>query len=41
MAVTFEITGKDELNRIIDKIRNIESVRDIERTTGQENLWQD
>ena len=34
MAVTFETTGKDELNRIIDKIRNIESVRDIERTTG-------
>ena len=34
MAVTFEITSKSELNRIIDKIRNIESVRDIERTTG-------
>jgi len=34
MAVTFEISGKEELNRIIDKIRNIESVRDIERTTG-------
>ena len=40
MAVTFEISGKDELNRIIDKIRNIESVRDIERTTGQEKTWQ-
>lgn len=34
MAVSFEISGKEELNRIIDKIRNIESVRDIERTTG-------
>ena len=34
MAVTFEISGKEELNRIIDKIRNIESVCDIERTTG-------
>ena len=34
MAVSFETTGKEELNRIIDKIRNIESVRDIERTTS-------
>lgn len=34
MAVSFEITGKEELNRIIERIRNIESVIDIERTTG-------
>ncbi len=34
MAVTFEISGKDELNRIIDKVRNVDSVQDIERTTG-------
>jgi len=29
-----EISGREELNRIIDKIRGIESVIDIERTTG-------
>ena len=34
MAVSFEIGGREELNRIIDKLRNIESVIDIERTTG-------
>ena len=34
MAISFETTGREELSRIIDKIRNIESVRDIERTTG-------
>ena len=34
MAVTFEISGKEELNRIIDKVRNVDSVQDIERTTG-------
>ncbi len=34
LQTTFEITGRDELNRIIDKIRGIESVIDIERTTG-------
>ena len=34
MATSFEITNKDELNRIIERIRNIESVIDIERTTG-------
>ena len=31
---TFEISGREELNRIFDKIRGIESVIDIERTTG-------
>jgi GTP pyrophosphokinase len=34
MQTTFEISCRDELNRIIDKIRGIESVIDIERTVG-------
>ncbi|MBQ6696831.1 MAG: bifunctional (p)ppGpp synthetase/guanosine-3',5'-bis(diphosphate) 3'-pyrophosphohydrolase [Lachnospiraceae bacterium] len=34
LQTNFEISGRDELNRIIDKIRGIENVLDIERTTG-------
>lgn len=34
MQTTFEISSRDELNRIIDKIRGIENVIDIERTSG-------
>ncbi len=34
LQMNFEITGREELNRIIDKIRGIESVIDIERTVG-------
>ncbi|MCH5340550.1 MAG: bifunctional (p)ppGpp synthetase/guanosine-3',5'-bis(diphosphate) 3'-pyrophosphohydrolase [Acetatifactor sp.] len=34
LLTTFEIESREELNRIIEKIRGIESVRDIERTTG-------
>ncbi len=34
MAVSFEVRSKEELNRVIDKIRTIDSVIDIERTTG-------
>ena len=34
ISISFEIGGKEELNRIIDKLRNIEGVLDIERTTG-------
>ena len=34
MAVTFEISGREELTRIIEKLRSVESVIDIERTTG-------
>ena len=34
MQTSFEVRSRDELNRIIDKIRNVESVIDIERTTG-------
>ena len=34
LQTAFEISGREELNRIIDKIRNIENVIDIERTTG-------
>ena len=31
LAVSFEIRNRDELNRLIDKIRSIDSVIDIER----------
>ena len=34
LQTTFEIVSRDELNRVIEKIRGIESVIDIERTTG-------
>lgn len=34
LQTTFEVEGREELNRVIDKIRGIESVLDIERTTG-------
>ncbi len=34
LQTTFEIESRDELNRVIDKIKSIESVRDIERATG-------
>ncbi len=34
MSISFEIGSREELNTIIDKIRMIESVIDIERTTG-------
>ena len=34
MAITFEISGKDELIRVIDKMRQIDGVVDIERTLG-------
>lgn len=34
LQMNFEISGRDELIRVIDKIRGIESVIDIERTVG-------
>lgn len=34
MQTSFEISGREELLRVIDKIRSIESVIDIERTRG-------
>jgi len=34
LQLTFEVESRDELNRVIDKIRGIESVMDIERTTS-------
>lgn len=34
MNINFEISSRSELERIIEKIRNIDSVIDIERTTG-------
>jgi guanosine-3',5'-bis(diphosphate) 3'-pyrophosphohydrolase len=32
--MTFDIHGIDELNRLTDKLRQIEGVLDIERTAG-------
>lgn len=34
IMVSFEISGREELQRIVDKIRTIESIIDIERTSG-------
>ncbi len=34
MIMTFDIHGKDELNRLTDRLRQIEGVLDIERTAG-------
>ena len=34
LATSFYISGREELNRVIEKLRNVESVIDIERTTG-------
>lgn len=34
LSTSFEVRSREELNRIIDKIRTIDSVVDIERTTG-------
>lgn len=34
ISMSFDIHGVEELNRLIDKIRQIESVLDIERTAG-------
>ena len=34
LQLTFEISNKEELERIVDKIRGIESVVDIERTSS-------
>ncbi len=33
-SITFEVTNKDELNRVMDKLSAIEDIIDIERTTG-------
>ena len=34
ISISFEIGGKDELQRIVEKLRQVESVLDIERATG-------
>ena len=34
LQTAFEVESKEELNRVIDRIRGIDSVIDIERTTG-------
>ena len=34
ISISFEISSKEELSSLIAKIRQIESVLDVERTTG-------
>ena len=34
ISIAFEVGSKEELNSLIEKIRQIESVKDIERTVG-------
>lgn len=34
MNTAFEVEGKEELKRVVEKIRNIDSVMDVERTRG-------
>lgn len=34
IAITFDVGGKEELNSLIKKIRQVDSVLDVERTTG-------
>lgn len=34
ISISFEIGSKEELNHIINKLRDVESVLDIERTSG-------
>ena len=34
ISMTFDVHSTEELNTIIEKIRQVESVLDIERTTG-------
>lgn len=34
ISIAFGTKGKEEMNRIIEKIRQVESVVDIERTSG-------
>ena len=34
IEMSFHVRGRDELKGLIDKVRQVESVIDIERTTG-------
>ena len=34
LDISFEVTGRDELNHVVEKLRQIPGVLDIERTTG-------
>ena len=34
ISMTFDVTGPEELNSLVEKIRQVDSVLDIERTTG-------
>ena len=38
ISVGFDIHGKEELNRILDKLRKIDGVTDITRTAGLERF---
>ena len=34
VIVSFDIAGVEELNRIVEKIRQVESILDVERSTS-------
>ena len=34
LELSFVVTGRDELNHVVEKLRQIPGVLDIERTTG-------
>ncbi|MBO7600678.1 MAG: bifunctional (p)ppGpp synthetase/guanosine-3',5'-bis(diphosphate) 3'-pyrophosphohydrolase, partial [Lachnospiraceae bacterium] len=34
MNIAFEVSTRDELSKLIDKLRQIQSIKDIERTKG-------
>ena len=34
LLISFGVSSKDELNNLIEKIKQVESVIDIDRTTG-------
>ena len=34
ISLTFDVPSREELNHLIGKVRQVESVIDIERTTG-------
>ena len=34
ISISFETKGKEQVNGLIEKLRQVESVIDIERTTG-------
>ena len=34
ISLSFEVTSKEELNSLIEKIRQVDSIIDVERTRG-------